>query len=455
MCAFPAAQRHLLGQFLGFDEAAILQHKAWDIIVLEVLPRLLPREVVLVPRSRCKPSAPCPCNLGLCWCRLQCPCSTPGLAGGLSEWLALWRVIRQRASERQLYSLQIEEACLAVPASFHPQGVRSGSAECLRLLCRHSDPVTTAKSWARLGSLCKEEATRREQLRQRQWAIASRCTAIFSEGVVRSGCRDPVSLARSVQTGLLRSRQAWDERIDQLSRIIGASADTLEEADEYASRIEFRPVREKPPEPEWIRQLPCAPQTRKRLRRLCLGLQNCSPSGSRRNKELKQSLAISRRRVEEEHRRGWALRQRKARGALLDVERSIMEQEKTQRSIQKARLVQRGLAPTRAEEKGRAEGSQRKRLCRRESSENVSVQVVEENDQQREVEAMCLRGDWKGLFGEPADGESVHKTKSRYGQRLKQLVAQAPPHLVDPLVKVQREALTALRVSCSLLTSQN
>ena len=139
----------------------------------------------------------------------------------------------------------------------------------------------------------------------------------------------------------------------------------------------------------------------------------------------------------------------------MDVERSIMEQEKTQRSIQKARLVQRGLAATRAEEKGRAEGSQRKRLCRRESSENVSVQVVEENDQQREVEAMCLRGDWKGLCGEPADGESVHKTKSRYGQRLKQLVAQAPPHLVDPLVKVQREALTALRVSCSLLTSQN
>ena len=247
---FPAAQRRSIGDFLGVDAA---KSAAWDAIVAAALPRLLCGEgaAVLLPRARCssrRGSGACPCSPGVCWCRLECPCRDAALQG--LAHAALQRAARAQPALRQVLGLLLGAEVLVVPAGCAPAGAPALDSEAgLRLLCRHAGRVTTrGLGWVRLGARSDAEAERREAARELRAALTTRCVALYAAPLLRARLDDSARcVARSVQTGLLFSREAWDAQLDELVQIFGSQCCRLR-GEEGASeeRLEFRAARSPP-----------------------------------------------------------------------------------------------------------------------------------------------------------------------------------------------------------------
>jgi hypothetical protein len=416
-CAFPAAQRRQLCELLGFRAAAVLHFEAWDRVILALLPRLLPAESArLLPRNRCWPGAPCGCHGGRCWCDLPCGCRDPRVPSSLDA--ELWREVRRLAC-RQLLGVQAGAGAILAPARLAPAGLAVRSVEGSRLLCRHADATTAALSWARLPSECPEEEARRESRRQRRAAIAACSARLFTEALLRAGVADATKLAGAVQSGLLRSRASWEERVDSMARALGASADALVSIDEQPARPEFRPVRSKSPEPEWLRALPCAARERRTIRRLMRAAVGTRALRGTRERALRASLAAARARDEQELHAGLLRRSRRVERAKAQAAKNYQDQLRAQQKLEQSRLEQSGLRPAKRPGRPREPGAE------------------------RDVKGACARGDWRALFGEKLPHEQPQQARRRWGRRLLQLRARCP-ECAEELVSMQHLALSSL-----------
>lgn len=439
--ALAAPQRRLLCEFLGFEEAAILQSEAWDQLILVLLPRLLPAKLVMVPRWRCAERLECPCNRRICWCCLRCPCESAVFLRTPSH-ATCWQTLR-RSKSRQLYSLQLEAPCLLIPESMVAGGVPVKADEnTWRFLCRHSDPATAAQSWARL-SMCTEESQRRERLNRRRRNISSRSVAIHRQALTLAGIKDTAVVNGAVQVGLLRNWRHWEARLDALGCLFGVSADALCESDPGYDdpdvlRLRFRPVREKPAGPSWLHTLEMSQKARRRLRRLHVSLPSTTSTPSTRLKRQSEVLREARCQLEKRLSEGWALRKARMARATDLFRESVEEHEEMKAKNDRARLAQQGLVRPHTRD---VKKPQKKRKAHYSAliAPRKEARVTEEVD----VPSSCEQGDWKALFGEPPPGEALRSFKACLGDKLKELLQKHPPELRDALCRAHKAAMTA------------
>lgn len=408
--ALAAPQRRLLCEFLGFEEAAILQSEAWDQLTLILLPRLLPVATTMVPRWLCRQRMVCPCSRYACWCRLRCPCQSDTFPSTPSLWVTCWQALR-KTSARQLYSLQLEFPCLLVPVVAGGVPVKAEN-NCWLFLCRHADAATAALSWARLAAN-PTEIQRRERMKAWRQNIASQSLALHRRGLALAGIKDAAVINASVQVGLLRSRRHWEERLETLASLFGASAELLETAegedDADVLRLSFRPVQEKS----------ALPSSRKRTQRLLISTPSTAAT---RVKKQSEALGRARHRLEEKLHGGWALRKKQTIRALKLFHQRVEQHEATKTKNDEARLAQQGLVRPPKAKKSRKKAH---------DSEDVP--------------SLCQQHNWKAVFGEPLPGEESRKTKARYLEKLKLLLEEMPPDLSDALCRTYKAAIAELK----------